>query len=452
MSRSIAATVVGVALVGCANLATPSGSGLPPGRCANPNDPTTSEPCPTAVSSKAPTTKATPSCTNVRFDDLDACCKAGNADHCFAGAERLKRGTWINASDHARAAVARLDFMRLGCEQNHAQSCAGYGEQLLADQHRDQAIGPLQKGCERGSDEACRRLDSLGVTRSTDPAKAAASVKAECNGGKDSACLDYAALLERGSGISADPAGAFALRESTCVAKPAGRRQPLNPKVRSACLVMLARAYQSGTGVKEDLVAANSLFEVACDVGDAASCVETAKMCVGAMEARQIDGASCYEQPCKAGDVGSCVTFAEGMLRGNPPDETIEAAIEAMRLPCQQHDPKCRPVAEKGLRIKFERAQKSIASLFTTCEQHRARIEQLRVAGIEAAKRRDQTASQSAAEKLNELEPAWNANLDKLQRAIDITTTGDDAARNKYVMDVRRRCSCDFTPSGRCRR
>lgn len=358
----------------------------------------------------------------------------------------------MNASDRARAAVARLDFMRLGCEQNHAQSCAGYGEQLLADQHRDQAIAPLQKGCEGGSDEACRRLDSLGLTRSSDPAKAAASIKAECDAGKDSACLDYAKLLERGAGVPGDATTAFALRETTCMAKPSGRRQPLPAKVRTTCLASLARAYQSGNGVKEDVVAANSLFEMACDAGDAASCVEIAKMCVGAMEARQMDGSSCYEQPCKAGDAASCITFAEGMLTGNPSDEAIDAAKEAMRLPCQQQDPKCRPIVERGSKIQFERAQKAIPSLFTTCEQHRARIEQLRVAGIEAAKRRDQNASGQAAEKLKALEPAWNKNLDKLQRAINITTTGDDDARNKYTLDVQRRCSCDFTPSGRCRR
>jgi len=362
-----------------------TGSALPPGRCINPNDPTTSEPCPTAASSKTPTKKVAPSCTNVRFDDLDACCTAGSGEHCFAGGERLKRGTWMNASDRARAAAARLDFMRLGCERSHAQSCAAYGEQLLADQHRDQAIAPLQKGCEGGSDEACRRLDSLGVTRSSDPARAAASIKAECDAGKDSACLEYAKLLERGDGVPVDAAGAFALRETTCTARTSGRRQPLPPKVRTACLVMLARAYQSGNGVKEDVVAANALFEVACDAGDASACIESAKMCVGALEARQTDGSGCYEAPCKAGDVASCVTFADGMLKGNPSDETIDTAIEAMRLPCQQQDPKCRPTVEKGSKIQFERAQKAIPSLFSTCEQHRARIEQLRVGTCQRA-------------------------------------------------------------------
>lgn len=449
MSRSIAAALLGVALVGCASLTNSSGSGLPPGRCANPNDPTTSEPCPSAASSETPPKKATTSCTNVRFDDLDACCKTGSGEHCYARAERLK-GPRIYASD--RSHVARLDFLRLGCEQSHAQSCSAYGEELLTEQQREKAVPPLQKGCEGGIAEACRRLDTLGVARSTDASKIAASAKAECDGGNDRACLTFAAILERGDGISADPASAFALRERTCSVKPSGRRQALPAELRRTCLVMLARAYQSGSGVAADVVAANALFEVACEAGDSASCVETAEMCVGAMEARQLDASGCYEEPCKAGDAASCVTFAEGMLKNNPSDETIDAAIEAMRLPCQQQDPRCRPIVEKGSKIQFERAQKAIPSLFATCEQHRARIEQLRVGGIEAAKRRDQNASEQAAEKLRALEPAWNSNLDKLQRAIDITTRSDDAARNRLTLDVQRRCSCDFTRSGRCRR
>lgn len=386
-----------------------------------------------------PAPGADPSCDTIGFDK-ERCCKAGHGEHCFAQAEALKGATPTDASAKR---PQRLSYLRLGCDKAHAKSCLVLGEELIADKHEQEAVAPLQKACEAEEFKACLVLDDLGEPRSSDPKKAAVSVKKQCDGGDDAACLAYASVIAK-----ADPKGAMVLREKACSSKTS----KLSKDVKATCLANIARAYESGDGVTSDTFRAYAYFEEACLAGHLGSCLKTAAKCEGEREAHQItEVGSCYEPACKLGHADSCVLIAEEILKAkNPTDDDIEKAIQTMKAPCQAKDPRCKPIVEKAAKIQFDRATKAIPGMFTTCEQHKAQIGKWRAQGVEAGKKGDKVKAEEAFDRLKTLEPVWNANLDRLQKAIEITTTGDDDTRGKKMLEVQKRCSCGATPSGQC--
>ncbi len=296
--------VLASALVaGCAGIGYSPDTGLPPGRCANPNDPTTSIPCPPKAANRPKASPEDgPSCDTIGFDK-ERCCKAGHGEHCYAQAETLKG---VTPTDASAKRPQRLSYLRLGCDQAHAKSCLVLGEELIADKHEQEAVAPLQKACDAEEFKACLTLDGLGEPRSADPKKATASVKKQCDGGDDAACLAYASVIAK-----ADPKGAMALRERTCSSKTS----KLSKDVKATCLANIARAYESGDGVTSDTFRAYAYFEEACTAGHLGSCLKTAAKCEGEREAHQMtETASCYEAACKLGHADSCVLFGGGKV------------------------------------------------------------------------------------------------------------------------------------------
>ncbi len=99
-----------------------------------------------------------------------------------------------------------------------------------------------------------------------------------------------------------------------------------------------------------------------------------------------------------------------------------------------------------------EQAERDLPTLFAQCEQNKAAVQRWRVAGISAARSGNGAAAQEAHDKLVELEPHWSDTLDKLQKAIETVTGGEGDRYERLVRDVQRRCDCQATPSGYCRR
>lgn len=98
------------------------------------------------------------------------------------------------------------------------------------------------------------------------------------------------------------------------------------------------------------------------------------------------------------------------------------------------------------------KAEANLPALFARCEANRAQVERWRVAGIAASRAGNQGAADEAAAKMREIEPKWSQTLDELQEAIRLVTDNQGPRYEQLIGDVRRRCSCEPTRSGHCRK
>lgn len=111
-----------------------------------------------------------------------------------------------------------------------------------------------------------------------------------------------------------------------------------------------------------------------------------------------------------------------------------------------------RTIAKQAERDK---AAADLPELFSQCIANRSKIEKWRIAGIAASRSNDRGGADEAAQRIQEIEPVWAGTLERIQNAIDLVTLDEEGNRDqeKYATLIRRAkaCSCDVTPSGRCR-
>jgi TPR repeat protein len=175
-----------------------------------------------------------------------------------------------------------LVALRLAARSGAVQEARAQAETLLARSHGEdrgkvEALlrelsaprpqpGPpdLEKACEAGDAASCASLAVAlergeGVT--ADPAKAARLFEGACAAGVGEACARLASMLRRGRGVARDDRRAETLLTHAC-----------DSGLAFACGELGALLSEGGEGVPRDPVRARAVSRKACEAGDAAAC------------------------------------------------------------------------------------------------------------------------------------------------------------------------------------
>lgn len=312
--------------------------------------------------------------------------------------------------------------------------------------------------CDRGSAISCRYLgyallDGTGVDR--DEVEAARVLYRACAANDGEGCAQLGYVLAEGTSIGRNLKKSAVYYEKSCALGYA-----------SGC-TGIGFAYSRGEGVERDRDRAASLYERACVLGDGAGCFN-----VGQLELEQADddrkpgrAAESFRRGCDLDDASACTQLAFLLAEG--PTGVAKDVSEAGRLfqracragekvACANLEVLERRASGHDRAADRARAEKALPGLFAACMTNRTKLEALRVAGVQAARRGDRAAADGAVEQLKALEPEWASTLDQIAVIIDdvaVTAGGErDAPRYAELMARFQRCSCEPTPSGRCRR
>jgi len=184
-------------------------------------------------------------------------CEAGSNLGCVAAAEQSWAGPARKLEFPDAAALYTL-----ACERDDASACAGLGHHLLtASRTHEDAIAPLEKGCELGSARACTELGKLAQEghhrMELDPVEV---FQSGCDQGEPEAC--YQLGLGLAGGPVTDPSTpAYAAFQAACE----GGNNPACEAVGRSHL-SLQTHYEAGV--------ASGYFDRACEAGLTDSCHE----------------------------------------------------------------------------------------------------------------------------------------------------------------------------------
>jgi uncharacterized protein len=172
---------------------------------------------------------------------------------------------WEKPKNDRDASGARLAFED-ACDHGSPLGCAGLGAVYLSGVNdRAKGIELVTKACDAKVLRACASLaaayeSGLGVER--DGAKAVAISRDACNAGEDRACLLYArAMLFGDNGVAKDPTKSRDLATRAC-----------DKRVAAGC-TLAGLAYSTALN---NAVAAQTLLEKGCDLGDGPGCAALA--------------------------------------------------------------------------------------------------------------------------------------------------------------------------------
>jgi TPR repeat protein len=174
-----------------------------------------------------------------------------------------------------------------------------------------------------GTPDTCFEHGVRLMVEGTSSTEAAAHFSMACDGGHASACVNLAALHERGEGVEEDRGRAASLYRQGC----AGGLQ-------LAC-VGLGRLMAHGEGVPQDDVEASQLFEQACTSGQASGCTAWGQMLEGGF-GTQLDVAQAfirYQEGCDGGDPAGCLTLAARRVATRRA-EAVQAAFGLWKRAC----------------------------------------------------------------------------------------------------------------------
>ncbi len=264
-------------------------------------------------------------------------CVDGELGACTAFAQKNSDGTVANRR-------AALIAYRYACHQGDADACTELAIALGDTQAKQrQILTALEKGCEGGNAEACVKFgDSLPPYQATDyyqracdgsngdgcwhvamqvrdlwriESKLQLAFDLEskgCEMGSANACAAAGQALLFGSGIEQDTARGLKLLTDTCT-----------PKVGVGCL-RLARMYETGIGVGQDLAKANEYYETASlhNAEPVANSAATAYVV--------------YVDGCNQGDALGCYNAGFALAEGIDVPRNITTSREFFQQACDE--------------------------------------------------------------------------------------------------------------------
>jgi TPR repeat protein len=193
-------------------------------------------------------------------------CANGDGTSCYRlGRALLNRDPAVSENDFATA-----------CDKDVADGCqwAGlllgtgrFAPAVPADQAK--AVAFYQRGCDRGSADACFDLGSkyqLGLGVAKDEAKAAQLYAGACNAGNAMACVNLGWMAKQGIAVPKD-----ALRAATLFARACDAGGGIGAARGCA---LLADMLEAGEGVAKDDARAKTLYGQACDWGAPSACAK----------------------------------------------------------------------------------------------------------------------------------------------------------------------------------
>jgi TPR repeat protein len=259
-------------------------------------------------------------------------------------------------------------MLQMNCDGGDPKACYDLGnyKMNLARPDIPGARIAYSKACNVHQAEACNELgkmvrDAKGGPR--DPKRATALFGIACEGGIMSACTDQGVMFYDGLGVTADPGRAVALFTPAC---------QVDPPIALACS-RLARAWAEGLGVEsKDLEAAKTLHVKACDLNDAASCVELGKFILAnGKKPEAVDAAVAFEKACGLDPRFGCFEFAELHRDELVPEASPEKAAVYFQKTCNIDPTRgCYEAAEILAAGKVPARQEEIESLYNVACEH----------------------------------------------------------------------------------
>lgn len=212
------------------------------------------------------------------------------------------------------AASLRLAEVREGCERHEGRACAELARRTLrgaqVPENAARAMRLFNDACDRGATEGCVGAASMwreGVSVTADPARASTYEDRACSLGAADACGRLGAFFADPSSSFYDPFRARASLEPSCAAGDAASCDALG--------VLLAR----GEGGARDVARAATLLRRACS-SVVRACVHAAELYASpANEHRDARVAlTLYALACDRGDADSCLSAGDLYQHGPP--------------------------------------------------------------------------------------------------------------------------------------
>ncbi len=229
-----------------------------------------------------------------------------------------------------------------------------------------EALPALVKTCDSGDPRACAELARryrAGDGAPRDLAKAVAAAEDGCEAGEPALCVEAGRAILRGEGVKPDPERARQLFGDACDGwqEAVGNRKSSahRPQRTHAGCLDLALMLQNGSGVAQDPAGAAALFDKACGGGDASACqlLGDARY-AGLAGAPDAKGAqSAFRRACVLELFSSCTKLADLMRLHQDPaadalyrkacakDETDACTVLALQKKCEGRDA-CLPVSD----------------------------------------------------------------------------------------------------------
>lgn len=174
-----------------------------------------------------------------------------------------------------------------------------------------------------GTPETCFEEGVQRMVVGDAPEEASVLFLNACSAGHAAACVNLAALHERGQGVPQDRVRAAALYRQGC-----------DEGLQLAC-VGLGRLMTNGEGVPQDDAGALQLFEQACAAGQGSGCTAWGQMLEGGFGAK-VDVAEAfarYRLGCEGGDPEGCLTLADRRAKTGRPEALLES-LELWKKAC----------------------------------------------------------------------------------------------------------------------
>ncbi len=157
-------------------------------------------------------------------------CDDGELERCVELALRM-----LDDDAHARDEVRGVELLEYACLNGQAQGCRGlaraYDAGTGVSPDTGRAMELYTRACAMKDYRACHQAGSQhlnGELRAPDPEAALTYLRVACDEGDVlEACLELAALLERGEGVPQDREAARALRRRVCDAGMADACEPV---------------------------------------------------------------------------------------------------------------------------------------------------------------------------------------------------------------------------------
>jgi TPR repeat protein len=227
-------------------------------------------------------------------------CEIGELYWCDKYAERVHDGT--GTPKDVKAAIAPLER---ACQGGYGESCRRGAQYLLDDAGGDTRAATLaNKGCDHKNGGACLiagKLTAAGRGLAKSDEKAYALFERGCDLNWPSACEAAGTALRAGTGVAKDEAKAYERFDQGCK----GNEKKMSSV---ACKSKGEMAYR-GEGTTKDVAVTFAAFSRACEYAEPKTCEYLASM-MGEAKARREDLLKTFDTSCKSeGFDPACVAW-----------------------------------------------------------------------------------------------------------------------------------------------
>ena len=314
---------------------------------------------------------------------------------------------------------------------------------------RDDDIQDCLAQCDLGNASSCAKAGygyQHGEGVPENKALAVKLVTKACDGKDLPGCANLGLMYLTGDGVAADISKGVELTKSAC-----------DGKVDFAC-GNLGTLYADGKLVPKDIPTALSFYDKGCNLKNGDSCRSAGILLRnGKGITKDLKGAVDYfGKACDLNDGSGCSHLSEAYIRGEGVNPSESKALEFAKKACRLGDDTgCNNVQNLGGTMvtptAIRQAEAKLPKLFEACAVNKSRIEKLRMAGMAAARSGNRDVAAITARKLQGIEAEWLKTLDELRQTITVLTNDEGPRFRELMIRTHRQCSCDATPSGRCR-